>query len=74
MRNKITKLLLSVLVLISVYSCMPKEPYEIRSPCVAVPARPQHQDPGVNLEGGALSTYIITPCIRRPANVNYDIV
>lgn len=50
---------LLVLLLLTVASCTPSAPYEIKSPCVSG---------DVNTE-----TIGITPCLRRPANLNYDI-
>ncbi|MFK7974290.1 MAG: DUF2706 domain-containing protein [Rickettsiaceae bacterium] len=47
------------LLLLSILSCTPRPPYEIKSPCVANEVH----------EGG----YTITPCVRRPVNVLHDI-
>ncbi len=49
-----------LLLLFLVLSCTPTAPYEIKSPCVS------HSTTD-NMQG-------ITPCPRRPVNINYSIV
>ena len=51
--------LLFSISLITLLSCTPGAPYEIRSPCVAIEE--------YNHTNG------ITPCVRRPANTGYAI-
>lgn len=41
-------------------SCTQGTPYEVKSPCVAIDA---------NIDGS-----VPIPCVRRPANLNHDIV
>lgn len=41
-------------------SCTQSAPYEVKSPCVAIDANIDESMP--------------LPCIRRPANLNHDIV
>jgi hypothetical protein len=41
-------------------SCTPGTPYEVKSPCVAIDANLDESMP--------------MPCVRRPANLNHDIV
>ena len=45
--------------LLSILSCTPSAPYEIKSPCVSI----ENDSPGT-----------ITPCIRRPVNISRAIV
>ncbi|MDP5109819.1 MAG: DUF2706 domain-containing protein [Rickettsiaceae bacterium] len=47
------------LSLISILSCTPSAPYEIKSPCVTI-----DND----------SSGVITPCVRRPVNISRAIV
>ena len=48
-----------ILSLTGVLSCTPSVPYEIRSPCVSIEANDH--------------SYGITPCVRRPINLNHAI-
>ena len=48
-------------MLLHLLSCTPSTPYEIRSPCVSA-------DPTED------SSTVRNPCIRRPVNLNIDIV
>jgi hypothetical protein len=51
---------ISIVLFISCISaCTPSTPYEIKSPCVAIDSD--------DLNG-------ITPCVRRPVNMNWAIV
>lgn len=44
---------------ISILSCTPSAPYEIKSPCVSIDSD---------------SSGAITPCVRRPVNISRAIV
>lgn len=48
-----------VLSAISILSCTPSAPYEIKSPCVSIDSD---------------SSGTITPCVRRPINISRAIV
>jgi hypothetical protein len=58
--DQFLKKVFSISLLLVITSCTPSVPYEIKSPCVAGDANAE--------------THGITPCMRRPANLNYDIV
>lgn len=56
---KLLKISLYFIMLLQMLSCTPGAPYEIKSPCVSV----EHE------------AYTIgNPCVRRPVNLNIDIV
>ncbi|NRB10346.1 MAG: DUF2706 domain-containing protein [Rickettsiaceae bacterium] len=52
-------LFIIILLLFLLSSCTPSAPYEVKSPCVS---------------NSSDDTYGITPCPRRPVNINYSIV
>ena len=49
-----------IFLMLGLLSCTPSAPYEIKSPCVSIEATDHN--------------YLINPCVRRPVNLNYDIV
>lgn len=57
--EKMNYLILLISALI-ITSCTQSAPYEVKSPCVAIDANIDESMP--------------LPCIRRPANLNHDIV
>ena len=54
----VAKKIISIIALGTIISCTPSTPYEIRSPCVSA----EFEDTG-----------IITPCVRRPANLQHTL-
>lgn len=52
------KVLVLTLIASGLASCVPKPPYEIKSPCVSIDSD---------------NPYAINPCIRRPVNISRDI-
>lgn len=59
--NKLYKYIVIFTALISFTSCTPTVPYEVHSPCVT----------GLSLDEN--HPYAITPCIRKPINLNRDL-
>ncbi len=56
--RKLVECLFFGLLILKLIACTPGKPYEIRSPCVAIES--ENSD--------------ITPCVRRPANLNRSLV
>lgn len=54
----IQRFVVATIVLASLSSCTPSEPYEIKSPCVS---------------GETDNPFAINPCVRRPVNLLHDI-
>lgn len=57
--NSFSKIILILVACVNIISCTPSAPYEIKSPCVSIDS-PDH-------------SYGITPCARRPVNLEYAI-
>ncbi len=57
--NLLIKVTIVLSLILNVISCTPSAPYEIKSPCVSI----ESDHP-----------YAITPCVRRPANLEYAII
>ena len=56
--RKLVEYLFLGLLILKLMACTPGKPYEIRSPCVAI----ESENSG------------ITPCVRRPVNLNRSLV
>lgn len=60
--NYFIKVFIMAICLVNVLSCTQKGPYEVKSPCVSIDSLTDD------------NSYSITPCVRRPANLNRDLV